>query len=42
MDDAGMPIGIQLASNLYEDNKLLWIARQLETYLAFEYRQLEV
>ncbi len=42
LDDAGMPIGIQLASNLYEDDKLLWIARQLETYLAFEYRQLEV
>lgn len=37
LDHAGMPIGIQLATNLYEDDKLLWIAEQLESMLAFDY-----
>lgn len=35
-DDQGMPVGVQLATNLYEDDKLLWIAEQLETMLAFD------
>ncbi len=35
-DEAGMPIGIQLATNLYEDEKLLWIAQQVESLLGFD------
>lgn len=37
LDDQGLPIGIQLATNLYEDDKLLWIAEQLEAMLGFDY-----
>ena len=35
-DDQGMPVGVQLATNLYEDDKLLWIAEQLELMLAYD------
>jgi aspartyl-tRNA(Asn)/glutamyl-tRNA(Gln) amidotransferase subunit A len=35
-DDKGMPIGVQLATNLYEDDKLLWIAEQLEAMLTYD------
>ena len=35
-DESGMPIGVQLATNMYADDKLLWIAAQLEAMLAFD------
>ena len=35
-DNQGMPVGVQLATNLYEDDKLLWIAEQLEAMLGFD------
>lgn len=35
-DEQGMPIGVQLATNLYEDDKLLWVAEQLEAMLAYD------